>query len=342
MRKGLSLGGTGRLYGFVHFSVEVCSFYFLFSRFSLSSAWWTVAFLFDALAFVPQSFLGLWADRMGREYLGVTGCFLLLIALFLPYDYFALLLLAVGNAMVHIAGAKQTLSSAEGRITPCSTFVAGGSFGVITGQLLGKGDGTFLWIPALCMGISLGICLYVSLCHGAEDGQACSFHVSSETLSLGTVVVFAFFSAAIRSYVAYAIPTGWKKDTIHAIFLFCSMGIGKYLGGVLCDRIGYQKTATLSLLISLPFLLFGNRLMMVSLIGVGLFSMTMPVTVAILASAFPKNPAFAFGITTVALFVGVVPVFFFRPEGLLWNQMIVLILSALAAVSLKLSLKRRC
>ncbi len=342
MKQKISTATTGWLYAFIHFSVEVCSFYFLYSRLSLTAAWVLYAFLFDAVAFIPQSFLGAWADKMGKEYLGIAGCLMMLIALFLPFDFIALVILTLGNAMIHISGAKHTLSGAEGKMSPCSAFVAGGSFGVVSGQLLG-GIGTgYIWIPTVCMILSLILCLYIAQHHETPKGETCSFHISSSTLSLGAVVFFAFLSTAIRSYVAYAIPTAWKKDTIHAILLFSFMGIGKYMGGFLCDRIGYQKTTSLSLLFSLPFLLFGNELMLISLIGVGLFSMTMPITVAILASAFPKEPAFAFGITTVALFTGVAPVFFFRPEGLLVNQLIVLILGGLAAVSLKSAMKRRC
>ncbi len=342
MTDSMSTRAVGWFYGFVHFSVEVCCFYFLFSRLRLTEFWVLYAFLFDALAFVPQCFLGLRLDALGRESMGICGCILLLLALLLPWNVIAFLLLTLGNAMVHISGAKHTLSGAKGRITPCSVFVAGGSFGVITGQLLGAKGVRLLWIPVGCMVLSLSICILIFFCHRTERGELASFRVSSPKLSLGWIVILAFLSAAIRAYVAYAIPIGWKKETLHGILLFCSMGMGKYLGGVLCDRIGYQRTATLSLLVSLPFLLFGNSLMTVSLIGVGLFSMTMPVTVAILSSAFPRNPAFAFGITTVALFVGTVPAFFLHPTSLLVNQLIVLILGILAALSLKLSLKRRC
>lgn len=342
MDRKLSTTATGWLYGYIHFSVEICSFYFLFSRINLNSLWIIYAFLFDAIAFIPQSFLGILADKMKKEYLGFTGCLMILIGLFLPNDLIALVVLTLGNAMVHIAGAKHTLSSTDGKISPCSAFVAGGSFGVISGQLLGPLGSSLIWIPVGSMVLSMLLCAYISQHHDTPAGETCPFQISSASVPLGAVVLFAFLSTAIRSYVAYAIPTAWKKETFHAILLFSSMGVGKYMGGFLCDRIGYQKTTTISLLFSLPFLLFGNELMTVSLIGVGLFSMTMPITVAILASAFPKDPCFAFGITTVALFVGVAPVFFFRPEALLANQLIVLILGALAALSLKLSMKRRC
>jgi hypothetical protein len=82
--------------------------------------------------------------------------------------------------------------------------------------------------------------------------------------------------------------------------------------------------------------------MVLSLIGIGLFSMTMPVTVALLVSALPEEPCFAFGITTVALFVGTVPAFFIRPETLLAHQITVLLLSVLAAGCLHRTLKKGC
>ena len=80
--------------------------------------------------------------------------------------------------------------------------------------------------------------------------------------------------------------------------------------------------------------------MTVSLIGVALFSMTMPITIAILSSRFPKMPGFAFGITTVALFVGVVPAFIVQPEGLLAHQLTVLILSFLALTAILVCVKK--
>ena len=343
MKKAVPVRTMGWIYGFVHFSTEVCCFYFLFSRLAFHPLWWSYALVFDALAFLPQSLIGMWIDSAKRDRIGVLGGILLLSALFLPFDIPALILLTLGNAMVHVSGAKHTLCDPQGKITPCSTFVAGGSFGVITGQLLGSlQTPSLLWIPVICMVLSLALCLYVSLIHPMNREVPCTFHVNSNKLSPATIVLLACLSTAIRSYVAYAIPTTWKKDTIHAIYLFCSMGVGKFLGGVLCDRIGYQKTATLSLLISLPLLIFGNRLMSVSLIGIGLFSMTMPVSIGILVSVFPKNSGFAFGLTTIALFLGVAPAFFLRADSLLVNQILVLILGVSAAVSLKTALKRRC
>ena len=49
---------AGCLYAFIHFSIEVACFYFLFSRISATPSWWILALLFDALAFLTQGIFG--------------------------------------------------------------------------------------------------------------------------------------------------------------------------------------------------------------------------------------------------------------------------------------------
>lgn len=52
--------------------------------------------------------------------------------------------------------------------------------------------------------------------------------------------------------------------------------------------------------------------MIISLIGVMFFSMTMAVTLGILVSVLQKTPGLAFGFTTIGLFLGTAPIFFFK------------------------------
>jgi MFS family permease len=140
--------------------------------------------------------------------------------------------------------------------------------------------------------------------------------------------------------MAYAIPIDWNKTELQAIALFFFMGFGKALGGVLADTIGYRKTTYLSLLLALPLLLFGNQAMWVSLIGVMLFSMTMPITVAVLLSKFPRSPGLAFGITTFGLFMGMLPKFFIELNGLWTHRIVTAVLSCLAFICIRYCLKK--
>ena len=64
-----------------------------------------------------------------------------------------------------------------------------------------------------------------------------------------------------------------------------------------------RKTAIISTLCALPFLIIGDNLMLVSIIGVMFFSMTMSITLGLLASVLKQTPGLAFGLTTIGLFL---------------------------------------
>ena len=339
IKKVLTAHQLGFFYAYVHFAIEVSCFFFLYSRFDASPLWWMLAFLYDALAFVPQSFFGLLADHHPRVPYGIIGCATVLLMLLLPLRGVGLVILALGNALTHIDGAEQTLHTSGGRITPTGLFVGGGSFGVITGQLLGRYMPTQIWIPVVILALALIGLLYITLfCATISRPWHCPITSSRSHIA---IVLMAFIAVTVRAYIAYAIPTDWNKTTQQAILLFVVMGIGKIGGGILSDRWGHYRTAWISSLLSLPLLLFGNTHMLLSLIGVGLFSMTMPITIAILVNCFPSRPCFAFGITTVGLFCGTLPAFFIQPKTLQQHQVTVLVLIILALCALLFCLEKR-
>ena len=142
------------------------------------------------------------------------------------------------------------------------------------------------------------------------------------------------FVVAVRSFTSYGIPTGWNKTVLQSILLFSFMGLGKALGGLLIDKTNIKFTSVLSCLLSLPFLLFGDHNMYLSLIGIMLFSMTMPVTLAIIVSRLKKSPGIAFGFTTIGLFIGSLPAFFFTIDSIWINTIVFTILTILCTIIL--------
>jgi len=328
---------AGWLYFAVHFLVEVVTFYVLTAYVPEHTAW-RLALLFDFFAFVPQGIYGYLRDAGIRVNFGVLGFCLLTAALGMAWAGLGavpvILVLTIGNGMVHAEGAETTLRASAGKIAPAALFVSGGSFGLITGKLLAWG-GAPAWLvllPDLLMLPPVLLAAKAAPVRGEAELRGYTFR--NAAVPAAALVFAAAFVVAVRAYMGYGIPTSWNKTTAQTVALFCFMGLGKALGGVLTDKLGIRGTALISTLGALPFLLLGDRLMLVSLFGVLLFSMTMAVTLALLASALPRLPGVAFGLTTVGLFVGTFAVAFWRPAVFAENCAVVAALTLLSAVIL--------
>lgn len=332
---------TGYLYFYIHFIVEVVCFFYL-SRVTKNSMFvWLIPFVYDGLAFVPQSIIGYIADKNKKINMGYIGVLFLVIA-YLIYGltnmsvYLSLIILCLGNAFLHVSGAETTLKSSNGKLSPAAIFVSGGSFGVVTGRLLARTmiNPLLLIVPIL----SMMPFIILANTYITEKSNTKKFNYVKENINPLLVIFIAVFVVIIRGYMGYGIPTSWNKTTIQLIVFFFTMGLGKALGGILSDIFGIKKVAVLSTLLAIPFLCFGDNLMFVSLIGVMLFSMTMAITLGILVSVLKNTPGLAFGLTTIGLFLGTAPIFFIK-LSMTYNIAIIIIFSILCALLLSYVLK---
>lgn len=320
---------VGYLYFYIHLIVEVVCFYYITTLYGDNAYMWTLALMYDALAFVPQSIIGYLNDKFSKINFGIIGVVLLVIALLttglgISGKYLGVIILCLGNCFLHIDGAETTLKSSNGKLSHSAIFVGGGSFGVIIGKLLARINLSWIIILMLC----LTIIPFILLAKTYPIEKDCKdFNYHSKKMLPWLIIILTVFVVIVRGYIGYGIPTSWNKTTFQTFMLFSIMGIGKCLGGIVADMIGVKKTALLSTILAIPFLLCGNNYMLVSLIGVMFFSMTMSITLAILVSVLKKTPGLAFGLTTIGLFLGTLPIFFFRFETALSNGIIVCILS---------------
>ncbi len=343
---------SGLIYFVIHLIVEIACF-FMLSRMNDDVMFLSlVALAYDGFAFVPQAIIGTVKDLYPRIKVGLIGAALLMAGF---VGYFALgetknkvifwamlILLCLGNAAVHVDGAEVTLHSGNGKMAGSAIFVGGGSFGVCAGKLLADTTIHFGYIATLALLLFPLIYWADSLVSAEELGKTCTgYDFVNKEKSLRFVVIAAFLIVVVRSYIGYGIPTAWKKTVLQTILLYVFMGTGKCLGGILIDKIGMYKTAMLSIIGALPFLICGNNIMEVSLIGIMLFSMTMAVTLGILVSVLPECPGGAFGITTIGLFVGTIPVFFFASKSFIINSLIIAVSSLMCAVLANIVVKKR-
>lgn len=327
----------GYLYFYIHFIVEIVCFFYL-SRVTNNSLFvWLIPFIYDGLAFVPQSIIGYISDKYSKINIGYIGVALLFIA-YLIYGltnikiYISLIILCLGNACLHIAGAETTLRKSN-KLSPAAIFVSGGSFGVITGRLLAKSsiNPLILLIPILT------IIPFIILANEYDNAKE-NFDYVKTNVNPGFVIIIAVLVVIIRGYMGYGIPTSWNKTVEQTVIFYCIMGLGKALGGILSDIFGIKKIAVFSTLIAIPFLCFGDNIMIISLIGVMFFSMTMAITLGILVSVLKESKGLAFGLTTIGLFLGTAPIFFIKVDMMI-NIIIIVFASILCALALSYVLK---
>lgn len=331
--------GSGYLYFYIHFITELLCFYSLGKLIGDSVFLWLCPFVYDALAFVPQSIIGYVSDKIPKVSMGLIGILLLILGFVtfnlncLPGLYTEIIILSLGNAFIHVNGAEVTLRSSNGKLSHSAIFVSGGSFGVMTGKLLSRSHISFWLLTILGVTIIPFVLLAEYYRKEIKEDSCCNnFNYHNPKIKSEIIILLTVFIVIIRGYMGYGIPTSWNKTTLQTILLFCTMGFGKALGGILSDVFGMKKVAIFSMLFSLPFLLIGDNMMIVSLIGVLMFSMTMSITLGLLVSILKNNPGLAFGITTIGLFLGTVPIFFINIKDNLINGIMITILTFLCII----------
>lgn len=107
--------------------------------------------------------------------------------------------------------------------------------------------------------------------------------------------------------------------------LLISLGtvFGKFIGGFLIDKFNYKYIAPGTLLVAGICFLFPNNVV-VSVIGLVAFNVTMPITLFLLVSLFPKFKCTMFGVLTVMLFLGYLFYTMFPIQNIIFSVIILL------------------
>ena len=294
-----------------HLAVDLACFYLLYGSFrphfgDLSRV--AAGFLlYNVLAFGLQPLIGAALDR--RYYPGTAPCGCLLVAFALltgpRFAWLGLVLAALGNACFHAAGGLLSLTLSRGRAAVPGLFVSSGAIGVSGGIVLAAHS--FPMLPVLAL--LLAAAALLSCCDRPEQGTE-PFSLSLRRLPLGWLLALILTAVVIRALAGGLAPMGWRSGDAAVMLAGVAAAIGKALGGVAGDRCGFRPTALVSLLLSLPLLCCGGTMMWLSLAGLVLFNMAMPLTLCATAALLPGDPGLAFGLTTLALLLGTAPLFF--------------------------------
>lgn len=260
--------------------------------------------LYNAIAFGAQPLVGLLVDAAGRpRAAAVFGCAIAAsaAALSASQPWLAVAMIGLGNAVFHVGAGSLVIQLTPRRATGPGLFVAPGAIGLFAGTWL-AGAGTFDPWPVVAALTVLGVAMSRLAPPPTAGGRP--------EWPAGVTVTVALLLACIaaRSLVGFAVAMPWKASLHMAILAVGIVALGKGLGGVLADRFGWGRVSVGALAIATPLLAFGAARAPAGLGGLLLLNLTMPVTLAATANLFPGRPAFAFGLTCLALEFGAWPV----------------------------------
>ena len=271
--------------------------------------------VYNFLAFGLQMLIGAFCDEKRSFPSAAVGCFLVLFGgAFSGFSRWSgILLVGIGNAFFHVGGRMDSLINSGGKIKRSGIFVSSGALGVAL-AVYNSGQGTSLLLPLIVLAIC-GILCFIAQKKTDFSGDSEINFAANKKYSTWIIIILALVSVLIRSFGGTIMPADWK--TTEELILLSGVAAfgGKFIGGFAADFFGAKRTGIISLLFSIPLLVFGSGNMLISVIGIILFNITMPITLGIVAQKLPKNPGIAFGLTTAALLLGAVPSFFAVMSG---------------------------
>ena len=116
-----------------------------------------------------------------------------------------------------------------------------------------------------------------------------------------------FLTVLLRSYMGTVLNYSFLSDAAAAFCYTLCIFAGKYLGGILADRFGWVRSCVVTQVLGAVLLTLSPLVPVLAFPGILLFNTTMAVTAAGLYRCVPRFPGAMFGLTTFALYLGVLP-----------------------------------
>ncbi len=267
--------------------------------------------VYNGIAFGGQFLLGLLVDKYrAPRVTAIIGCIFVAISfLFLNiWTPLVFVLAGIGNALYHLGGGTVSLNLTPGKTSAPGIFVAPGALGLFLGTFLGKAGNFNFILFAILLIVTAVLIYFIKLPKIDYDRKKLVTSEKNENIWDG-ILLLILFSVAVRSLVGLAAAFPWKTDFNLLVCLTIAVVLGKAFGGILGDKFGWMRVGIGALVLSIPFMIFGENIPILGIVGAFLFQMTMPITLVVLAGIFPGRPAFAFGLTCLALIVGAIPIF---------------------------------
>jgi len=292
-----------------------------------------IVIAYNLSAFGLQAPIGILVDKLKAPREGaLLACVLLLLSLpFYLNPFLAVFFTGLANALFHVGGGSISLNISKKKALYPAVFVAPGALGLSLGVLVGSsGNIPFILLLSLLL-VSI---LFIIFSRIPRIDYVRSLEPKQKINYFYLVIIFLLITISIRSLYGLSAVFVWKAGNFWLFTLTTAIVLGKGLGGLIADKLGWQKTAIIALAISAPLLAFFPSQPFLAITGAFFFQMTMPITLTVISNMMPGKSATAFGLTVFALAVGTLPIYFiaenmFRDKYLIFS---IIVLSLLLLV----------
>lgn len=315
------------IYSIIHFIVDLsCCILIvnlLSNKIDNKLILFTATIIYNFFAFAVQLPVGIIADKINKNAIvSAIGCIFIAISFFISSNPICATIIAgLGNSMFHVGGGIDVLNISNKKATLSGIFVSTGAMGIFLG---GKSvsinfNKYYLIILILIISAIFLISLYEQIKEKVKNETMIIPHVNLNEI---LIIVCLITTVVIRSYVGLILSFEWKSKFILALISILAVVFGKMLGGIIGDKIGFLKISVISLVFSAICFIFSFNNSILGILAILFFNMTMPITLTALSNILNNNKGMAFGLLTLALFIGAFPTFFgynkfiFNPIGL--------------------------
>ncbi len=291
--------------------------------------------LYNLFAFAFQLPFGILADKINKNAIfSFFGCLFIIIAYIVnQFTILSCIVAGIGNALFHIGGGIDVLNISSQKASLPGIYVATGALGLYIGTKL---DCTtyksYLIIILLLLSMFALMWLYNLIkCKYKIDNEIPKFENLSNKKKI--IIYCLLITICIRGYIGLILNFKWKSNFLIGMLCVCAVVLGKIIGGILGDKFGFKKISTISLLVSAFLFIFSFNNATCGVLAILLFNMTMPITLTSLSNIFYNNKGMAFGFTTLALFIGAIPVLL-GYSSFLFNSTSLFIITIMSAIIL--------
>ena len=302
----------------MHFSVDGISAAALMAGSNLILSYDEIVFCFciyNLIAFGTQFLAGLFLDQkptLVRQTL-IVSCLLLTLGSLTVFGLqLQAIFLGMGNCLFHVALGRLILRWYDS-CKQLGIFVSSGAIGLGLGLAELVPTWIFLVLYLGQVVIFLTKTTQAFLDESAplaktSDTEACSNTQSTpdtSRLTLVSVAILLLLCVVVRGF-------GGSNNSDYLLLFPCTFALGKILGGISVDTLGYRRT--ILLIFGLSFLALQWEGLLPTIILVLSFNMTMPLTLRLLHFCNPTKPGLMFGLAAGCLLPGFFFMGYFVPD----------------------------